>query len=151
MEAKKSFFCSFLECRDRPPFSKNSNLTRHVNYMHSSENICSYEDCSEIFQNRKDLLFHEKKKHRVRCQLCNNGKIATFKTNLQLKTHIRLTHQKTKRHNVYFCIICDLSFPSKNESQLHNVRNHQSGGGNGEFVLHNTAMSGAHNDYRCEN
>ena len=149
MEVKKSFLCSFPECQNRPPFSKNSNLTRHIEHMHRSEYVCSYENCSEIFSTRKGVIFHEKKQHRVKCELCNTSSIAHFKTIHQLKRHIRLVHEKRIRHNVHFCAACKLSFPSKTEYQLHQVNKHQSGGGG--FMLHNSAMSGDHNDYRCEN
>ena len=146
MEANK---CSFLEYRDRQPFSNNSNLARYIKHMHSSEYVCSYENCMKIFQNREDFIFHEKKEHRVKCELCNNASPVTFKTILQLNAHNRLVHRKKIRHNVHFCIPCDLSLPSKTEYQLHQINNHHSG--SGDFILYNTEMSGDHNDYRCEN
>ena len=143
MEAKK---CEFVECKDRPAFSSQSNLNRHVNVMHRSEYVCSYDNCVEIFPSRKDLIFHEKREHRVKCDLCNSANRQTFKTVLQLHAHHRLVHQKKIRHNVNFCLSCKLTFTSKNEYQLHQVKHHQSG--SGDFVLHNTAMSGDHNDFR---
>ena len=117
--------------------------------MHRSEYVCSYENCLEIFRTRKDVIFHEKKQHRMKCELCNPSSPAHFKTIQQLKTHVRLVHQKRKRHNVHFCHVCNLFFPSKTEYQLHQVKKHQSDSGG--FILHNSAMSGDHNDYRCEN
>ena len=144
MEDKKSFKCPFsAECK-RPPFSSRSNLNRHLAWMHKSEYRCSYEKCEEIFTTRKDLLVHEKKKHKVKCQRCHPTSPAHFRTMQQLKRHI--VHEKKKRHNVHFCHVCKLSFPSKTESELHNVKTHQSG--TGEFILHNSAMGGDHSDYR---
>ena len=117
--------------------------------MHLPEYPCSYEECSEIFRSRKDLLIHEKKEHRVKCELCSDTSPSTFKTIQQLKAHIRIVHEKTKRHNVHFCHVCNLSFPSKTEYELHQVKTHRSQGSG--FVLHNTAMQGDHVDYRSVN
>ena len=114
--------------------------------LHKSEHPCSYEKCEEIFTTRKDLLIHEKRKHKVKCQLCHPTSPAHFKTQLQLKRHIELAHERKKRHNVHFCSVCKKSFKSKTEQQLHNVNNHSGGAGN--FILHNTAMKGRHCDYR---
>lgn len=147
MKAKKCVFkCASDECKDRPPFTSQSNLNRHVNLMHRSEYVCSYENCMEILQSRKDLIFHEKKDHRVKCDLCHSSSRRTFKTNQQLHAHHRLVHERKIKHNVHFCLICKISFTSKAHYKLHQVERHQSGGG--DFVLHNTAMSGDHMDFR---
>lgn len=146
MEDKKSFKCPFFDECKRPPFSSRSNLNRHIANLHKSEYRCSYENCDEIFKTRREQILHEKKKHKVKCQLCHPTSPAHFKTLLQLKRHIELVHRKKKRHNVYFCVVCKKSFKSKTEYQLHNVENHSRGAGN--FVLHNTAMQGKHSDYR---
>ena len=145
MEAKK---CTFVECKDRPPFSTKSNLNRHLDHMHRSEYVCSYENCMEIFKSRKDLIFHEKSEHRVKCDLCHSSSRRTFKTAQQLNAHHRLVHERKIRHNVHFCLSCKLNFNSKHHYQLHQVEHHQSGGG--DFVLHNTAMSGDQKDFRKE-
>ncbi len=146
MADKKSFKCPFFDECKRPGFSSISNLNRHVANMHKTEYHCSYDNCDEIFKTRKEQLIHEKKKHKVKCQLCHSTSPAHFKTLLQLKRHIELVHRKKKKHNVYFCVVCKKSFKSKTEYQLHNVEKHSRGAGN--FILHNTAMHGRHSDYR---
>ena len=138
--------CTYDECANRPAFSKAANLRRHIEYMHSVECKCSYENCSEIFSNRKDLIKHEKDKHRLKCPLCpKKYAIGTFKTSKLLERHIRLVHRRT-RHQSHFCNVCKLSFPSRTEYQLHLVKKHPSRGGG--FEIHQEAMNGRHIDYR---
>ena len=146
METNESFKCPFFDECKRPPFSSKSNLNRHLASMHKSEYHCSYENCAEIFTTRKQQIFHEKKKHKVKCEQCHPTAPAHFKTTLQLQRHIQLAHASKKRHNVYFCLSCNKSFKSKTEYELHNINEHAKGGGG--FVLHNTAMNGNHSDYR---
>ena len=95
------------------------------------------------------LLMHQKLKHRLRCQLCPEIMLTTFKNQIQLSRHIRLVHERQVRHNVHFCNSCQVSFKSKTDYQLHHVKKHRRGGGFG-FELHNTAMGGDHEDYRKE-
>ena len=146
MATTESFKCPFFDECKRPPFSNKSNLNRHVASMHKNEYHCSYENCAEIFTTRKQQIVHEKKKHKMKCEQCHPAAPAHFKTLQQLKRHIKLTHENKTRHNVYFCVQCKKSFISKTEYELHNINNHSRGAGN--FVLHNTAMNGSHNDYR---
>jgi hypothetical protein len=147
MEDKTSLKCPF-ECR-KEPFSKKSNLERHIKFMHKSQYPCGYEKCSDIFLTRHEMLMHEKRKHKMKCEICHPTAPAHFKTLLQLKNHIALVHDKKKRINVHFCHVCKQSFKSKTESQLHKIKAHQSGGGgSNDFILHNTAMKGDHSDYR---
>jgi len=117
--------------------------------MHRSKYKCDYPKCSKVFKTNKELLMHQKLKHRLRCQLCPDIMLTTFKNQIQLSRHIRLVHSVQVRHNVHFCNSCEVSFKSKTDYQLHNVKNHQRGGGFG-FKLHNTAMNGDHEDYRKE-
>ena len=117
--------------------------------MHRSKYKCDYPKCSKVFKTNKELLMHQKLKHRLRCQLCPDIMLTTFKNQIQLSRHIRLVHSVQVRHNVHFCNSCEVSFKSKTDYQLHNVKNHQRGGGFG-FELHNTAMNGDHEDYRKE-
>ena len=140
--------CPYPGCRDQP-FSRRSNLRRHLNVMHRSKYKCNYPNCSKVFKTNKELLMHQKLKHRLRCQLCPEVMLTTFKNQTQLSRHIRLVHERQVRHNVHFCNSCQVSFKSKTDYQLHNVKNHQRGGGFG-FELHNTAMDGDHEDYRKE-
>ena len=86
--------CTYEECKDRPPFSTQSNLNRHVNIMHLSEYVCSYQNCSKIFQTRKDFIYHEKTEHRVRCEKCHPSNRRTFKTAKQLVNHDKIEHQE---------------------------------------------------------
>ena len=138
-----SFNCPFCK---RPPFARIDNLNRHIALLHKSEHPCCYENCKEVFTTRKDLLIHEKRKHKVKCPLCHPTSPARFKTKLQLDRHIVLAHERKKRHNVHFCNVCKKCFKSKTEQQLHNVKMHSKGAGN--FILHNTSMKGRHCDYR---
>ena len=147
MENKKSLKCPF-GCREQP-FSKKSNLERHIKFLHKAQHRCEYEKCSDIFLTRHDLLMHEKRKHKLKCLKCHPTAPAHFKTLLQLKKHIAIVHDNKKRINVHFCHVCKKSFKSKTESQLHKIKAHQSGGGGSDdFILHNTAMKGDHTDYR---
>ena len=133
-------------CENRPAFSKEANLKRHIEYMHKKEYQCQYQDCLEIFPSRKELIIHEKDKHRLKCNICTKYVRATFKTVQQLRRHIKLVHENKKRHQSHFCNVCNLSLPSKTEYQLHLVQNHQSQGSG--FDVLNTAMAGDHIDYR---
>ena len=114
--------------------------------MHESEHRCTYEKCEEKFPTRKELLIHEKKKHKVKCELCHPTAPAHFGTMVQLQRHIKLVHERKKRHNVYFCSVCKKSFKSKTEQELHTAEKHSRG--SGDFILYNTAMQGRHNNYR---
>ena len=133
-------------CPGRPPFSKEANLKRHIQYMHLKEYQCPDQDCSEIFPSRKELIEHEKEKHRLKCKLCTKFVRATFKTQQQLRRHIKLVHEKQKRHESHFCNVCKLPLRTKTEYQLHLVKKHRSQGSG--FEILNTAMGGDHIDYR---
>lgn len=139
--------CTYEECKNRPPFSTQSNLNRHVNVMHLSEYVCSYQNCSKIFQTRKDFIYHEKTEHRVRCEKCHPSNRRTFKTAKQLVNHDKIEHQEKIKHNVHICFDCNLNFYSKQHYELHIAKKHQSGG-SADFVLHNRAMNGDHQDFR---
>ena len=136
--------CHFEECQNRPAFSKPANLKRHVEYMHMSQYKCTEENCQEILPSRSALIQHGKEKHRLKCQSCLRG--ATFKTLKQLRRHIRIVHEKQKRHQSHFCNVCHISLPSKTEYQLHQIEKHNAKGSG--FELHTSAMSGNHEDYR---
>ena len=147
MEDNISLKCPHAGCR-KDPFSKKSNLDRHIKFMHKSNYPCPNQTCSDIFLTRQELLMHEKKKHKVKCEKCHPTAPAHFKTLQQLKKHIALVHDKKKRINVHFCHVCRTSFKSKTEYQFHKIKEHKSGGGPDDFILHNTAMNGDHSDYR---
>ena len=139
--------CQYAGCENRPAFSKAANLKRHIEYMHRAEYPCEYEDCSEIFSSRKDLLKHEKDQHRLRCHLCPTKYVSTtFKKPQQLRRHIRLVHEVNARHQAHFCNVCKLEFSSRTEYLLHLVKKHQTKGSG--FEIHSEAMNGVHTDYR---
>ena len=138
-------FCHHAECRNRPAFSRRTNLQRHLNTVHKSEYDCPDENCSETFKSAKELIFHEKKIHRVVCHLCPESRRATFKHTQKLRRHIEIVHENKERHTPQFCNVCRLQFNSKTEYELHIAQNHQH---QSKFVLRNSAMHGDHEDYR---
>ena len=136
--------CHFEECKNRPAFSKASNLKRHIDYMHLTQYKCDRENCSEILKSRSALIQHEKEKHRLKCKLCVQS--GTFQNINKLRRHIRIVHEKQARHQSHFCHVCKISLPSKTEYQLHMVVEHETRGSG--FEINSTSMGGNHIDYR---
>ena len=105
----EKFHCSVQACGK--VYSSKINLKAHIKTNHNCE------VCDLTFPNRNDLLkLHMNSKHNLEkfhCSVQACGKVYSSKINL--RAHIKTNHN---------CEVCDLTFPNRNDLQIHNRRGH---------------------------
>ena len=116
-EGEVSFACEI--CNDR--FLSNIELKEHGEKHHRDSRNLKCKFCDACYQNKKELMWHNKEMHIETVSTCWNYSLGTCVFGEQA---CWFRHSEPLTSTTIQCTICDNSFPNKLEFHIHRKQSH---------------------------
>lgn len=128
VHTEKSYVCMDDGCVELPPFTKFSDLQRHLRRDHRVTPSCKCDICEKSFNTTSGLSKHLKTHNlpaynRLVFRCAYTGCDAVYTSSSNLGTHVRSKHTN---QNAFVCEICEQTFSLRSSLKRHVLKQHTS-------------------------